>query len=278
LLHLSRRLINLKSVYGLYVDMKNIFFVGTAGCGKSTLVAAYKNWLDEQGFDALLLNLDPGTDILPYDPDVDIREWVSTAEVMEEYGLGPNGAQIVAADLMAMNISKMTDVVNAMRSDYLLIDTPGQLELFAFRESSKMTVEAFGKESSMLLYLSDPALCKDPNGFVTSMTLSALVQFRLQLPTFGLLSKSDILSDEERDRMLGWFTDPDSLFYDLMEHDSDPQTVVGAELFKAMDSMGVFGEVRGVSAKESTGMAEIYAASQLCFYGGEDAEPGEIDD
>lgn len=258
--------------------MKNIFFVGTAGCGKSTLVAAYKRWLDEQGFDALLLNLDPGTDTLPYDPDVDIREWVNTAEVMEEYGLGPNGAQIVAADLMAMNISKMTDVIGTMRSDYLLIDTPGQLELFAFRESSRMIVEAFGRNDSMLLYLSDPALCKDPNGFVTSMTLSALVQFRLQLPTFGLLSKSDILSEEERDRMLGWFTDSDSLYFDLMEHDSEPQTAVGAELFKAMESMGLFGEVRGVSASESIGLAEIYAATQLCFYGGEDAEPGEIDD
>ncbi len=251
--------------------MKNIFFVGTAGCGKSTLVAAYKNWLGEQGIDSLVLNLDPGTDTLPYDPDVDIREWVNTGEVMEEYGLGPNGAQIVAADLMALNISKMTDVVNSMRSEYLLIDTPGQLELFAFRESSKMTIEAFGKEDSMLLYLSDPALCKDPNGFITSMTLSSLVQFRLQLPTFGILSKSDLLTEDQRERTLGWFTDSDSLYFDLLEMDSEPQTVVGFELFKAMESMGVFGQVRAVSAEDSTGLAEIYAAAQQCFYGGEDA-------
>ena len=83
--------------------MKKIFFVGTAGCGKSTLVATYKNWLEEQGVDALILNLDPGSDALPYQADIDIREWVSTADVMDEYGLGPNGAQIVAADVMAIN-------------------------------------------------------------------------------------------------------------------------------------------------------------------------------
>ncbi len=252
--------------------MKKIFFVGTAGCGKSTLVAAYKNWLDEHGVDAMILNLDPGSDALPYQPDVDIREWVSTAGVMEEYGLGPNGAQIVAADIMALNIDQMTDVLESMKSDYLLIDTPGQLELFAFRESSKMTVEAFGVEDSMIVYLSDPSLCRDPNGFVTSMMLSSLVQFRLQLPTYGFLSKSDLLSDDDIDRIIGWFHDPDSLHFDLMSVDSEPQTVVGMELFKAIESMGVFGQVRAISAEASQGMDEIYAAVQLSFFGGEDPE------
>lgn len=266
------KLIKLKSLHPITLCMKKIFFVGTAGCGKSTLVAAYKEWLEEQGVDALILNLDPGSDVLPYQPDVDIREWVSTADVMEEYGLGPNGAQIVAADIMALNIDRMTDVLGSMRSDYLLVDTPGQLELFAFRESSKMTVESLGAEDSMIVYLSDPSLCKDPNGFVTSMMLSSLVQFRLQLPTFGFLSKSDILSEEEKDRVIGWFTDSDSLYFDLLDQDSEPQTVVGMELFKAMESMGIFGQVRAVSAEMSQGMDEIYAAVQLAFFGGEDSD------
>lgn len=258
--------------------MKKIFFVGTAGCGKSTLVAAYKNWLEEQGVDALILNLDPGSDALPYQADIDIREWVSTADVMDEYGLGPNGAQIVAADVMAINIDKMTKVIQEMDSDYLLVDTPGQLELFAFRESSRLMVEAFGKEDSMLIYLSDPSLCKDPNGFVTSMVLSSLVQFRLQLPTFGFLSKSDTLSEEDLNRVLGWFTDSDSLLFDLMEMDSEPQTVVGAELFKAMESMGIFGQIRAISAEESLGMDEIYAAVQMTFFAGEDSDAMGIKD
>lgn len=252
--------------------MKKIFFVGTAGCGKSTLVAAYKNWLEEHGIDALILNLDPGSDVLPYQPDVDIREWVSTAGVMEEYGLGPNGAQIVAADIMALNIDQMTAVLDDMRSDYLLIDTPGQLELFAFRESSKILVETFGMEDSMIVYLSDPLLCKEPNGFVTSMMLSSLVQFRLQLPTYGFLSKSDLLTEEDINRIVGWFDHPDSLYYDLLEADSDPQTVVGMELFKAIESMGVFGQVRAISSEEAKGMDEIYAAVQMSFFGGEDPD------
>lgn len=190
---------------------------------------------------------------------------------MTEYGLGPNGAQVVASDLMAVNIRKMMDVVDTFETDYVLIDTPGQLELFAFRESSDRLVKAFGRQDSMLVYLSDPTLCKTPNGFISSMMLSAIVQFRLQLPTINLLSKCDLFQEKETERMLTWFENSDALYADLMDecHDN-PETVVGAELFKALETMGVFGEIRSVSAQEEIGIAEIYAAAQLEFFGGED--------
>lgn len=252
--------------------MKNLFFVGTAGSGKSTLVGACKQWMDDAGVDAVLVNMDPGAETLPYEPDIDIREWISLDEVMQQYSLGPNGAQIVAADLMAIEINKMMEVLSTYRTDYVLVDTPGQLELFAFRESSEITVKAFGREDSMLVYLSDPSLCRTPNGFISAMTLGALVQFRLQLPMINLLSKIDTLTEDDMDRMLDWYSVPDALYGDLLDADSVPQTVVGMELFKAMESTGVFGEMRPVSAQDGTGVEEIYAAAQLAFFGGEDNE------
>lgn len=251
-------------------DMKYIFFVGTAGSGKSTLVGAYKQWLDDAGVDTIIINMDPGADALPYEADVDIREWISLDDVMQEYGLGPNGAQIVAADLMAASISKMTAVVDTYGSEYALIDTPGQLELFAFRESSQMFVQAFGRQDSMIVYLSDPSLCRTPNGFISAMVLGALVEFRLQLPTLNLLSKCDTLSDDEEQRMLDWFEVSDALYGDLLDSDSEPETVIGMELFKAIESAGVFGEIRAVSAQEGIGLEEIYASAQLNFFGGDD--------
>lgn len=252
--------------------MKYVFFVGTAGSGKSTLVGAYKQWLDDNGVDAIVVNMDPGADALPYEAEVDIREWINLEETMREYGLGPNGAQIVAADLMVANISKMTKVIDTFGADYVLVDTPGQLELFAFRESSQLIVRAFGAQDSMVVYLSDPSLCRTPNGFISAMVLGALVEFRLQLPTLNLLSKCDTLSDDDQQRMLDWYQVSDALYGDLLDSDSQPETVIGMELFKAIESAGVFGEIRAVSAQDGIGLEEIYAASQLTFYGGEDSE------
>lgn len=235
-------------------------------------MGAYKQWLDDSGVDAIIVNMDPGADALPYEPDIDIREWISLDEVMQEYSLGPNGAQVVAADLMAVNIRKMMEVLSTYKSDYVLVDTPGQLELFAFRESSNITVRAFGQQDSILVYLSDPSLCRTPNGFISAMTLGALAQFRLQLPMINILSKCDTLSEEDEQRMLDWYSCSDALYGDLLDSDSNPETVVGMELFKAMENTGVFGEIRAVSAQDFIGLEEIYAASQLAFFGGEDNE------
>ena len=257
--------------------MRFVYFVGTAGSGKSTLVKSYRDWLGNNGIDCMTINLDPGVDMLPYDADIDIREWVALDEVMGEYNLGPNGAQIVAADLMAVNIKKITDLLDGVRTEYVLVDTPGQLELFAFRESSNVIVEAFGKEKSMVVYLSDPMLCKTSNGFVSNMVLSSLVEFRLQLPVINILTKADLMKDEDRDRKISWFENSDSLYDDLLDNDANPQTVVGMELFKAVESVGIFGQIRAVSAVENTGLEEIYSATQLEFFGGEDIDPEDND-
>lgn len=252
--------------------MKIIYFVGTAGSGKSTLVSAYRSWLAERGIDVAVLNLDPGADALPYDADVDIREWVSLADVMDEYGLGPNGAQVVAADLMALNIGKLAAEVDAMKSKILLVDTPGQLELFAFRESSNVIMEALGKERSMTAYLLDPMLCRSPNGFISSLVLSSLVQFRLRVPTINVLTKADTVDEAVIDRMVLWHTDDYALYSDLMDESTDPSTVVGQELYKAMEGLGVFGDVLTVSSKTLEGMDGVQASAERVFFGGDDPD------
>ena len=251
--------------------MRNIYFVGTAGSGKSSLVLSYKEWLDVNGIDSIIVNLDPGADALPYETDIDIREWICLQDVMDEYALGPNGAQVVCADLMAMNTDKLTDALGKYKTNYVLIDTPGQLELFVFRGSSNIIAEALGKERSMTVFLADPMLCRTSNGFISSIMLSSIVQFRLRMPMINILSKSDTLAEDEMNRVMSWFSDPDSLYGDMLDNCGDPQTVIGMELFKAMENIGVFGDIKAVSSKESLGMEELYAASQQCFFGGEDA-------
>lgn len=250
--------------------MRYIYFIGTAGSGKSTLVRAFKEWLDIQGIDSVLVNLDPGADFIPYQADVDIRDWINIADVMRDYSLGPNGAQVVAADLMALNNREWSNVVKEFRGDYCLIDTPGQMELFTFRLSSNAIIEELGKEDSFLVFLSDPTLARTPNGFVSDLMLGGITQFRYDLPIMNIISKADLLSEEDLEEMREWSSDPYALYNALTEKEMTDQSVMSIELFKAMEAVGMYKEMYPVSAEDGTGMEDIYSMVQMYFEGGED--------
>ena len=47
-------------------------------------------------------------------------------------------------------------------------------------------------------------LSKSPSGFVSQMLLSSIVEFRLGLPTKNFLSKSDLLEEEDLEKILEW--------------------------------------------------------------------------
>src|SRR5436309_13153856 len=109
-------------------------------------------------------------------------------EDMAEQVLGPNGAQVASADLAAMNAKELADVLETFQTNYVLIDTPGQIELFTFRASGPVLIDAFAREASALEYLNDPALVRSASGLVSSVLFSATVQFRHGLPFTNVLS------------------------------------------------------------------------------------------
>ena len=251
----------------------NIYFVGTAGCGKSTMTAAFYEWLQTQGYDAVLVNLDPGADTLPYEADVDIRDWVKLSDIMKEYNLGPNGAQIAAADMLAINTSKISEVLEKFETDFVLFDTPGQLELFAFRDSSRKIIEAFVPEASMICFLIDPMLARNPNGFVTSMVLSAITNFRLEVPIFNMVSKADILTEEEIEDITQWSDNNEALFNALRDETSGSQNQMSMEILRALETVGAGGGIGFASSETMSGMEDVYNVAQEVFSGGIDREP-----
>jgi len=92
-----------------------LYLIGTAGSGKSTLAHTFKQWTNVHGIDSVVVNLDPGAENLPYSPDVDIRDWISLKEIMDDHGLGPNGAQVACADLIAMNMMMLKKAFNPLK-------------------------------------------------------------------------------------------------------------------------------------------------------------------
>jgi GTPase SAR1 family protein len=252
------------------MDPVGIYFVGTAGAGKTSLVGAMRQWMELKGLDCIAVNLDPGAETLPYSPEYDIREWLSLHKVMEEYNLGPNGAQIAAADIMAMRVGEIRDILEAFRSPYILIDTPGQLELFAFRKSSRLVVETLTGERSALAFLLDPTLAKVPSGYISQLMLAATVQFRFSVPMMNVLSKSDLLTEAEYENIVGWADDAYRLQSAAEAEMVGASTQFNIELFRALETVGAFRTFMKASATEMSGIEDIYNAVQGHFCGGED--------
>ncbi|MBA3044898.1 MAG: ATP/GTP-binding protein [Candidatus Thermoplasmatota archaeon] len=252
------------------MDPIRIFIVGTAGSGKSTLTQAFKLWMDSQGYNAITVNLDPGVEELGYAPDVDVRDWVSVKDVMAERGLGPNGAQIACADIAALQFPKISTVIEGFRADYVLIDTPGQIELFAFREASSVFLNAFSTDRNIIIFVLDPTVARNTAGLVSLLMLSSSIQFRFSAPMDLVLGKSDLLDDEELERILEHCSNPESLLFALGEAGMDMRAVAATEFLKAMEALGVMHAPKPVSGIEMSGIEDIYNSIQQAFFGGED--------
>ena len=247
-----------------------IFLIGTAGAGKSTLTRAFKLWMEERGLSTITVNLDPGVSQLDYEPDVDIRDWVNTPDVTEKYGLGPNGAQIASADLAALSFPEVAAAIGEFRANYIFIDTPGQIELFAFRHSSDVFLNTFQTGHNILVFLMDPTVASDPSGLISLFLLSSSIQFRFNAPLFNVLGKSDIVSDEERDKIIQWASTPELLMNSLDFGEGGIQHVAASEFLKAIESLEVHRQLIPISSTELTGFEDLYNLIQQTYFGGED--------
>jgi len=251
-----------------------LFVVGTAGAGKSTLVTAFQRWSRFLEVECLTINLDPGAERVHYDPEFDVRDLISLHEVMDEYDLGPNGAQILAADLVAAQSYDIQEELAGLSGDLLVIDTPGQVELFAFREASSHMVEVLGQGQAALIFLFDPMLSQSPSGFVSQMLLSNIVHFRLGLPTANFLSKADLLTPEDLDRVLGWGEDLDQLESALFEEAGGQRTEFAIGQLRMMQNAQIQPGLIPLSSEQEEGLADILSFAQSVFGGMADTRDG----
>ncbi len=256
-----------------------LFLTGTAGCGKSTLAAAMGNWMEETGYPYQIVNLDPGADLSPYEADVDVRDWMTLADIMEEYGLGPNGAQIVAADMLALYSTRIRESLDLTEGRYIIFDTPGQMELFSFREATRELVKGL-VPNSYLVYLVDPFNARTPTGFVTQLMLSALSRMRFNIPSIEILSKADLVEEGMLENLTRWQNYPDQLMDEVIQeagHEPSMSRELSVGINKVLYELGIASRLFPVSSSDGSGIERIYELIQLTYGGGDDLAPKDED-
>lgn len=252
--------------------MHALYFVGTAGSGKSTLTHSFAQWLRDAKLSVGTVNLDPGVLQLPYGPDIDVRDFVSLQGIMEKYNLGPNGGLIASIDLISSHLDTLQEEIKDLGVDFLLFDTPGQIELFAFRETGPIIISSLGEESRMLIYLVDAALAKSPAGLISSLLLSASVLVRFDLPQLNVLSRSDLLSGVEMEQLTSWLDDRDQLLYSLQESRNELQIELSGELVNAINQIFAGLDVVPLSAVNMENLDLLFSHVSNTLTGGEGFE------
>jgi GTPase SAR1 family protein len=249
--------------------MPVVFIVGTAGSGKSYFTSSFSEWLKMNKQDVATVNLDPGVLKLPYSPDVDVRNYVDAGEIMEKYGLGPNGASIMAADLIADEIENLSRDIDEADADIVLVDTPGQMELFAFRASGPYIVNELTKEPKALIYLFDAVFSINPFNYVSNMFLSAAIYNRFFQPQLHLLSKIDLLPRKEVSTVVEWSGNPRSLEDAIEKKLEDNKRIFSRSMLRAIGQLGLQFHLTPVSAKTNDGIIAVNTILERLLMQGE---------
>lgn len=170
------------------------------------------------GRDAWVINLDPaneglwtpipssppeeketGEPGLPYEALFDVcTEIINLTSVMEKTQLGPNGGLIYCMEYLEEHAEEIVEAIQSRLTEkmYLIIDLPGQVELFTHNECVQNLLNRMVRAWDMRLtvvQLMDAFYCTDASKFLSATLLGTTTMLRLELPTVSVLSKVDLL-------------------------------------------------------------------------------------
>ncbi len=256
--------------------MKNtryVYILGPAGSGKSTLTASLANIIESHNLTVARVNLDPGAEWTPYEPDVDVRNYIKLRDVMEKYKLGPNGGLIVSVDLIINYINDMVKSIEDIEPDYVLIDTPGQMELFAFRETGANIAKILGgSKNSAVLFLIDSFSMKRPSIMASMLLLAASTYVKFMFPQINVLTKIDKISDFDLKQIIEWSQDLNALSDALESEIQESKREISRDILLIVSNLGFLGDLVPVSSLRSETTMGLYAELQRIFSSEDETE------
>ena len=233
----------------------NLIVLGMAGSGKTTFVQKLEEEIANKDQESYIINLDPAVMDTLYEPNLDIRDTVKYKEVMVSNNLGPNGAILTCLNLFSTNIDKVISILESKKDlDFVVMDTPGQLEVFSWSASGKLISDSFSLIfPSILIYIIDLPRCSNPNTFCSNMLYALSIMYKMKLPLLIAFNKADIAKDT---KVIEWMDDYESLQKvlktkdDYMSTFSSSLSLLLAEFYKTIKYVKV-------SAKTGEGFNEL---------------------
>lgn len=194
--------------------------IGPPGSGKTTYCKAMQEFLTHLGRKVVVANLDPANDTLPYKCDIDISNLITLSDVMDNLKLGPNGGLIYCMEYLEKNFDWLHRELMKYKDHYLLLDCPGQVELYTHHASVRNLFAQLTKLDYRItaVHLVDSFYCCDASKFISVVLTSLSTMLQVELPHVNVLSKTDLIEQYGKLAFnIDFYTDVLDLNY-LMEH------------------------------------------------------------
>lgn len=173
--------------------------IGPPGSGKSTYCNGCYQFFNAIGRHVQVVNMDPANDALPYPCSVDIRDFITLEEIMQEQQLGPNGSLMYAMESLDKSIDLFVLQIKSLVQEekaYTVFDCPGQVELFTHHSSLFRIFKKLEKELDMrfcVVNLIDCYYITSPSQYVSILLLALRSMLMMDLPQINVFSKIDLL-------------------------------------------------------------------------------------
>ncbi|WEW60723.1 hypothetical protein PRK78_006210 [Emydomyces testavorans] len=183
--------------------------VGMAGSGKTTFVQRINSHLYSKHQPPYVLNLDPAVHSVPFESNIDIRDSINYKEVMKQYNLGPNGGILTSLNLFATKVDQILSILEkrtlvdpaqnptAKQFKHILVDTPGQIEVFVWSASGSILLESLASSfPTVIAYVIDTPRTSSTSTFMSNMLYACSILYKTKLPMILVFNKTDVKDAE----------------------------------------------------------------------------------